>query len=117
VFALSGTSLAAGAVGTLGTSASGTSPMNLSVCVHVKRLIHHYRQSSQSGRTSASPTANHVAMTPAETYAYWTKARMKAATPAAMGVPGSPKPTTPSELGGSGSCAPGAQLGAPSEGP
>jgi hypothetical protein len=91
--------------------------MNLSVCVHVKRLIHHYRQSSQSGRTSASPTANHVAMTPAETYAYWTKARMKAATPAAMGVPGSPKPTTPSELGGSGSCAPGAQLGAPSEGP
>lgn len=106
LFAVAGAGFAARAVGTQGVSTSKAS-------TKAGTVSHHKRNRTKVG----PPTSSHVSMTPAQTYAYWTKARMKAATPAPMGVSGGPQPASTSEPGGTGSSAPGAQLGAPSEGP
>ena len=66
---------------------------------------------------AVAPAPGRPTMTPAQTYAYWTAARMRSATPPTMSVVGGAQPTSPSQpSGGSGSSAPGARLGAPSEG-
>jgi hypothetical protein len=76
------------------------------------------RHKANSARHQGGPVSKQPAKNAKQTYAYWTKARMKSAVPPSMNAKGQPQPTTPAQppSAGNGSSAPGAQLGAPSEG-